>query len=263
MSKEFYESKVAKDAARRFRMLCEYTFNLTEDDGEEDIMPQGGENADNLQSPEGGMPEMPDMNQAPEGDMPDASGMEQDTQGGAPGFNPQENTDNSQAPEDGMPEMSDMGTEPMQPDDEVIDVDELTNAQEETEEKVEDIHVTMEKGFEKLVNIVSRLDKIIDANTLNMEKIKQEIEKRNPTPMEKLNMRAANDSYPFNIKPDDYWREKEATSNYRIGGEDEPDAAQYTITQGDLDNITDFKKISQDLSDSEFNQNLMNIFGLK
>ena len=96
-----------------------------------------------------------------------------------------------------------------------------------------------------------------------VEELKQEIEKRNPTPIEKLNMRAANDSYPFNISPESFWKEKEATSNYRIGGEDEPDAVQYTITQGDIDDITDFQKISKDLSDSNFNQNLMNIFGLR
>jgi membrane-associated HD superfamily phosphohydrolase len=169
------------------------------------------------------------------------------------------------APDAGMdPSMGgDMGTEPMQPEDEVIDVDELTNAQEETEEKVEDISVTMEKGFEKLLNIVGKLDQMIDASTNNMEQIKREIEKRNPTPLEKLNMRAANDSYPFNVSPESFWKEKEATSNYRIGGEDEPDAEQYTITQGDIDGITDLKQISKDLSDSNFNQNLMNIFGLR
>jgi membrane-associated HD superfamily phosphohydrolase len=151
----------------------------------------------------------------------------------------------------------------MQPGDEVIDVDELTNSQEETEEKVDGLGASMEQGFEKLLKVVSRLDKMIDNNTANMEQIKKEIEKRNPTAMEKLNMRAANDSYPFNISPNAYWQEKEATSNYRIGGEDEPDAVQYTITQGDIDDITDFKRISKDLSDSNFNQNLMNIFGLR
>jgi membrane-associated HD superfamily phosphohydrolase len=158
----------------------------------------------------------------------------------------------------GDPAMGDM-----QPGDEVIDVEELTNSQEETEEKVEDISASMEQGFDKLLQVVSRLDKMIDNNTANMEQIRQEIEKRNPTAMEKLNMRAANDSYPFNISPNDYWKEKEATSNYRIGGEEEPDAVQYTITQGDIDNITDFSRISKDLSDSDFNQNLMNIFGLR
>lgn len=278
MAKNIYESQVAKDAAKRFKMLCEYSFVTEEGEGEE--MPNdpamGGEAP--AGDPMGGDPSMngaapaeapamgndPAMgDEAPAGDP--AMGGE-----GAPGFNPEEGAGDpamgeTPSPDAGMDPMA--GGDPamgdMQPGDEVIDVEELTNSQEETEEKVEDISASMEQGFDKLLQVVSRLDKMIDNNTANMEQIRQEIEKRNPTAMEKLNMRAANDSYPFNISPNDYWKEKEATSNYRIGGEEEPDAVQYTITQGDIDNITDFSRISKDLSDSNFNQNLMNIFGLR
>lgn len=260
---------VMEDAAKRFRMLCEYTFNITEDDGEENddiVNQQGGEmhqgenevaqstpdtNMGGMEQNNMGTPnedqEIPDMMN---GDIPEGNGQ------GATGFNPQDDSmvdDNS----------SDIGTDGMGEDDEVIDVDDLTQSQEETEEKVDDMQVSMEKGFEKLIDVVSKLDKMIDASTENMEQIKHEIEKRNPTPLEKLNMRAANDSYPFNISPDDYWKEKEATSNYRIGGENEKDAPQYTITQGDIDKITDFQTISKELDDSMMNQNLLNIFGLR
>ena len=278
MAKNIYESQVAKDAAKRFKMLCEYSFVTEEGEGEE--MPNdpamGGEAPEG--DPMGGDPSMngaapaeepamgndPAMgDEAPAGDP--AMGGE-----GAPGFNPEEGAGDpamgeTPSPDAGMDPMAggDSAMGDMQPGDEVIDVEELTNSQEETEEKVEDISASMEQGFEKLLQVVSRLDKMIDSNTANMEQIRQEIEKRNPTAMEKLNMRAANDSYPFNISPNDYWKEKEATSNYRIGGEEEPDAVQYTITQGDIDNITDFSRISKDLSDSNFNQNLMNIFGLR
>lgn len=268
MSKKIYESKVAADAARRFRMLCEYSFNIAEDDGEEAPEMNNQEGVPNEGNDEG-MPN--DMNMpANGGDIPQNGGMEPEgdmpqgdnanMEGGAPGFNPEEGAGS----ESGNQDMPGMEGEPMQDDDEVIDVDELTQSQEETEEKVEDIHVTMEKGFDKLLNIVNKLDKMIDASTSNMEQIRQEIEKRNPTPVEKLNMRAANDSYPFNVSPSEYWKEKEMTSNYRIGGdENEGDAKQYTITQGDIDKITDFRTISKDLNDSEFNQNLLNIFGLR
>ena len=267
--KNINEEIVAKEAAKRFRMLCEYTFNLTEDDGEE--MPAPEEGADAGMGAEGGMPAPADngmeggmpgpdaaMGGAPEqgGDMnamPPAEG-----EGGAPGFNPEEGA----GAESGMPDDA-MGAEPMQSDDEVIDVDELTQSQEETEDKVDNVKVTMEKGFEKILSVVSKLNQMIDTNSANMEDLKREMEKRNPTPLEKLNMRAANDSYPFNVSPESYWADKEANSNYRIGGEDEPDAEQYTITQGDIDSITDFSQISKDLNDASFNQNLLNIFGLR
>ena len=200
----------------------------------------------------------PDMSM--EGDDPNTMGSA--PQDGAPGFNPDEGVGDSsmEGMEGGDP--NDMG-EPMQPEDEVIDVDELTQTQEKTEEKVEDVSVTMEKGFEKILGVVNKLNKMIDDNSANMEELKREMEKRNPTPLEKLHMRAANDSYPFNVSPETYWADKEANSNYRIGGEDEPDAEQYTITQGDIDKMTDFNQIAQDLNDATFNQNLLNIFGLR
>lgn len=264
MSKKIYETKAAADAAKRFRMLCEYSFNITEDDGEE--LPDNGEEMgpDTQGNSMSGDEQMPDMGaesgmQGNEEMQPDmqSNSANSDNGNGAPGFNPEMdlNTDTNDA--------MNADSEPMQGDDEVIDVDDLTQSQEETEEKVEDIQVSMEKGFDKLLHVVSKLDKMIDASTANMEQIKKEIEKRNPTPIEKLNMRAANDSYPFNISPSDYWKSKEATSNYRIGGDDDGDAEQYIITQGDIDKISDYRAISKDLNDSEFNQNLLNIFGLR
>lgn len=269
MSENKYKTKITEDAAKRFRMLCEYTFNITEDDGEQDMEnPENNEGTDEMnQEPSQSMgdgqgnPMQEPMGNEQGADMEQLmnseGGMEN---GGAPGFNP------SVEGEDDMSGMdNDFGgdVEPMQSDDEVIDVDELTDSQEETEKKVDKIKVTMEKGFDKLLDVVNKLNKMVDDNTANMEQIRQEFEKRNPTPLEKLNMRAANDSYPFNVSPNEYWRNKEMNSNYRIGGENEEDAKQYTITQNDIDNITDFNRIAKELQTDEFNQNLMNIFGLK
>jgi hypothetical protein len=261
MSKKIYETKASADAAKRFRMLCEYSFGITEDDGEEmpemsqdnnEEMPQienmGGEEADDNSM------EMSDMNTTPNDEMDNG-------EGGAPGFNPEEGAGDEM---ENIDNNDNIDSEPMQDGDEVVDIDELTQSQEETEEKVDDIQVSMEKGFDKLLNVVDKLNNMIDVSTAHMEQIKQEIEKRNPTPLEKLNMRAANDSYPFNVSPSDYWKTKEASSNYRIGGDDEDgNNKQYTITQGDIDKMTDFRSISKDLDDSEFNQNLLNIFGLR
>lgn len=274
MLEKKYKTKINEDAAKRFRMLCEYSFNITEDDGEEfeDTSEEPQNNdipmSDNSQNNNMGGDDMGN-NDMSGNSMNNENPSEQNgamgdvnidgNSGGAPGFNPETNDGNMDMSSDG----ESMGMDTMQSDDEVIDVDDLTKSQEETEEKVEDINVSMEKGFGKLLKIIDKLGKMIDNNTENMEQIKQEIEKRNPTPLEKLNMRAANDSYPFNVSPNEYWTQKEANSHYRIGGENEPDSEQYTITQNDIDNITDFQKISKELDSSEFNQNLMNIFGLR
>lgn len=275
MSKKIYEDKVYADAAKRFRMLCEYTFNITEDDGEDDMQPESdGENQNGMNNSP--MPSNDNMGDAPEmGNNPEMGnepGMgDASEMGNEPGMgnnpNPdgqgQNNTPTGFNPEENMDDMGDMGdVDESGEDDTVIDVDDLTQSQEDTEKKVDGIKSTMNKGFKKLLNIVDKLDKMIDNNTAHMEEIKQEIERRNPTPMEKLNMRAANNSYPFNVSPSDYWNDKEANSNYRIG-EDNLEDENYIIRQSDLNNITDFQKISQELNDSSFNQNLMNIFGLR
>lgn len=282
--KKLNEEQVIKEAAKRFRMLCEYTFVTEEGEGEDAPMPdeggapQGGPDMSggpSMGGMEGGNPN--DMGGAPQGDPNmggnpdmgmeggDPAAMGDNPEGGAPGFNPEEGAGNPGMGGDPAAMGGDpgMGGEPMQPEDEVIDVDELTQSQEKTEEKVEDVSVTMERGFEKILGVVSKLNKMIDANSANMEELKREMEKRNPTALEKLHMRAANDSYPFNVSPESYWADKEANSNYRIGGDDEPDAEQYTITQGDIDKMTDFNQIAQDLNDASFNQNLLNIFGLR
>lgn len=275
MSKELYESQVAKDAAKRFKMLCEYTFNLSEDDGEE--LPEGEPGMEGGAAPQpqdgsanGQMPpmdngmggeEMPPMEDAPQGgDVPQGGDMSQG--GGVPGLNPQEPMNNDDSVGETFP-MDDEGmpTEPMQPDDEVIDIDELTNSQEETEEKVDKANHSLAKVSKKLENVISKLTDMLDANTANMEELKRELERRNPTPLEKLNMRSVNDSHPFNVKPTEYWKDKEANSNYRVGENDEPKT--YTITQSDVDKINDFSTISKELSQASVNQNLANIFGLR
>jgi hypothetical protein len=245
------------------RCILEYTniadaYNISEEDNDEmaqnDITPNQNIPQDTNQDEMGfGM-------QNNEMGAPVDNSSIGDANNGVEGFNP-EGTDETM-PMDGMGSTDD-NIDTMQPEDEVIDVEELTQSQEDTEEKVEDINITMEKGFEKILGVVSKLNQMIDSNSASMEEIKREMEKRNPTPLEKLHMRAANDSYPFNVSPESYWADKEASSNYRIGGEDEPDAEQYTITQGDIDRMTDFNQISKDLNDATFNQNLLNIFGLR
>ena len=93
------------------------------------------------------------------------------------------------------------------------------------------------------------------------EKLKQELEKRNPTPIEKLDLRTVNDSYPFNVKPNDYWKTKEETSNYRVGGDETEVPEQYDLHQSDVDDVTNWKEIADSLDDSSLTD-LTKIFNL-
>lgn len=246
MDKKYLKEQGLLEAQRHFQRLYEYTFigandltNEAENDEEMEVpeMP-----ADDMNVPAEGGNEISgdemsamgdnspvgdnnDMMMNPEGDETPESGVK--------GLNPQ--------PEmEGDDELDDIETE--QEGDEVIDVDDLTNAQEEIDGKVSEL----DDKFSKLMAAVEQFDNLINSNNAKIDDLKAELEKRNPTPVEKLNLRAK-EAYPFNVAPDDFWKEKGETSNYEIGDDMENAEEEYIITQGDIDDVTDWKNISDSL----------------
>ena len=184
------------------------------------------------------------------GDDPAAGG-----ESGAEGFDPQVGDDMGGDP--AAIEDPTAGMEQPGPDDNVIDIDDLTNAQDETNMAVQDLS----SKFEKLLGVVDKFEKFIDKNDSEIESLRQELEKRNPTPLEKLDLRTVNDSYPFNVKPNDYWKDKEETSNYRVGGDPMEVTDQYDLHQSDVDNVSNWKEIADSLDDSDLTD-LTKIFGI-
>ena len=275
MKKEL-EKKSIMEARKRFQKLYEYSFyNMNEADDEEASdageVPEGG--ADPMAAggaPEGGADPMAAGGDpmaaggAPEGGTdPMAAGGDPMAAGGAEGegdvSDPMAGMEDQL--ESGMnAEMG--GADPMAAggeDEEVIDVDDLTDAQEKTYDRMGDLS----KKFDKLLNVIDKFEEVIAMNDEKIDtleaNIKAELEKRNPTAIEKLNLRSQNDSQPFNVSPNDFWKEKEATSNYRIGDDMEEDAPQYKIIQGDIDEVGDWRSISQSLDTDDFKQTLSQI----
>ena len=214
------------------RCLYEYTnaagsFDISEE-GDEMEMPQGG---------------------APEGGMDQGMGQDMGAMPGAEGG----------APEGGMdPGMGqDMGGMPMgdtmQPDDEVIDVDDLTQSQESAEKKID----AMNAKFEKLMGAVEVLVKQNaqrDREAAEAEKraaeqqarLESELEKRIPTPQQRMTMRSTK-SAPYAMTPNEYMNNY-APENY--SDEDDNNGAddmQYQITKDDIDRFTDYNSIAKEL----------------
>ena len=182
------------------------------------------------EGPDTGMPDLPNDNEPMDqnSDMPTVPEDEEDP--------------NFQA----AAEMSPMGapTDTQQPGDEVIDVDDLIAKQD--------------KGIEKMDKLEHMLNKLLDDLNGNKEKLDQsdekikdlqaELEKRVPTPIEKLSQRAK-DGYPFNVSPDDFWNKKEAEGHYsRDDDNNGEDQQEYTITNGDIANDTNWKSISDSMN---------------
>ena len=124
-------------------------------------------------------------------------------------------------------------------DEDTIDIDGLTKAQEKLNDKQNMVGQDLAKvddRIEKLMGALDKMTSMIDNNNQEIERLKGEIEKRNPTQTEKLNMRSL-DSYPFNIKPTDYWAAKEKEGGYQAYADnDEPTTKEYVITNDDVDN---------------------------
>ena len=187
-----------------------------------------------------------EMNPEMGGEMaPPTDGMPMDNgANGVEGFNP-EGADESM-PMDGMGAQNQGEVDTMQPEDEVIDVDDLTKSQETAEKKID----SMNAKFEKLMGAVEVLIKQNaerDAKAAEAEaQLKSELEKRIPTPQQRMSMRSTKSS-PYSMTPNEYMNNY-APENYSAEDDNNgADDAQYKITKDDIDRFTDYNSIAKEL----------------
>lgn len=276
MEKEFIKNKKLLEAHKQFMRLCEYSYvpQSLEEDSEDDTM----DNTDmgKADVPMGGTDMQQDNSMPPNndgGEKDAATDMETPQMGdnlqtmdnGSPMGDESPMGDNS--PMGDVNEMPNMD-EPMGGENEtVIDVDDITNAQEKMNDKVNVVGQNLgdvDKKIETLIQSLSNMEAMINNNNQEIAKFKAEFEKRNPTQTEKLNLRSL-DSYPFNVNPKDYWAKKGADPNSNYSGfsnNEEPTTKEYVITNNDVDdfNEKDIEK-SFDIED-ELKQDINKIFGL-
>lgn len=266
-----------KEYIKKFkRCILEYTspagaFDVSEE-GEDDMMQGGDPSMGGADPSMGGDPGMGgDMGGDPNamGGDPNAMGGDPNAAGGEAtppeGFQPQGVEQG--APMDGMggdpnaqggmdPTMGgdpnamgdpSMGGGPnaMGGDDEVIDVDDLTDSQEETEKKVDALSGKFERLMSSLDNLEKRISDIDTHTNEYLGKLESEFEKRNPTPLQRMSMRSTK-SAPYGMTPNEYMNNY-APENYSDAddnnGADDP---QYKITKGDIDRFTDYNSIAKE-----------------
>lgn len=108
-----------------------------------------------------------------------------------------------------------------------VDVTDIVDKTEETKSEVAGVTAKMDELLAKLGELESQvggMDQVIN----KIEDLEQEIERRNPTPIEQLEMRSM-DSFPYSVSLTDFWSDKEG---YDVGGEEKE---EYIITQKDVD----------------------------
>lgn len=247
MGKKFNQS-LLNEELKKFKLLSEYSF-YTEEPKKDDNLILGSEldEADedpNAQPDPNAPPATPDDSKTAANAAPDATGAPApDASAQAPAAAP---TDPNAAPDasqmdaaaaatpdvsatpdsaapDGLGDGSEMGG-----DEEEVDVTQLVNG---TEEATHAAKVASHKTSE-LLNKFSELERRVssmDALSHKIDTLEKEIVKRNPTPVEKLEMRSM-DSFPYNIKLSDYFKE--------VDGEAIPDtkAPEYVLRKDDVGN---------------------------
>ncbi len=216
-------NKSLQEALKRHKQIIEYTFYNTESDDPFD--PQDKINGNDLlldNSIEEQEEEVTDVAPAEGEDLPtEEPAME------LPEELPEELPTEEPAIEE--PDMSLPTEEPTSTEEGEVEVDvtDLVKKTEETKNSVTGLDSkigSLMNTFSELETKLASMDNII----AKIDELEKEIEKRNPTPVEKLEMRSMS-SFPYNIKLSDYWSDKEG---YDIS---EPEDKEYILTQKDVE----------------------------
>ena len=247
------------EAHQHFMQLCESfpVMRELEEAGEDD--PNAQQDPNMMGGAPGGMPGGDPMGGGAPGGDPNAMG-------GAPGGDPNAMGGQDMGADPGamgqpMPDASDPmgddlgGEDPFadqrtgdddlggdDTDGDTIDIDGLTKAEEKLNDKQNQVGRDLAKvdnKISKLIDTIAGLQTALDNNNSELESLKAEFEKRNPTQTEKLDVRGALDSYPFNVRPDDFWANKmKERDNYEVYADnDKSTEDQYTITDEDVENL--------------------------
>lgn len=144
-----------------------------------------------------------------------------------------------------------------------IDVTDLTQKQDDVDNKVTQVTSQTQQMMDMLSKLTDKVQGIIQKTDVEMANLKDEMIKRNPTPVQVLNKRLTV-SDPFTQTPEDYWKKKEAEGGYKLSDDDDQLKAQndqeFEIKASDIDdNKADIYK-SFGLTDDEMNQSLANMF---
>lgn len=147
-------------------------------------------------------------------------------------------------------------------DETVIDVEDLTNAQDKINKKVNSVGMDLSNvsgQLNKLMTYIQKMDNLIDQNNSKIEAFQNDLEERLPTETEKLELRVT-DSNPFNVKTKDYW--DNVSKKYDINGQDEKEEKEYVITDDDINQFSDASIAKTFTVSEDMKYDLTKIFNL-
>jgi hypothetical protein len=216
------KKNLLSEELKRYKQLLEYTFYVSEEDEPKDV------NGDLL------LDDMLTEQDPPEEDP--FGGTESTPEEGDMGTDTEDMTVTDEEDEInpfGDTEVEDefATEEPLSGEDTVeVDVTDIVDKTEETKTSVDGMSTKMDDLLSKLSELesqVSGMDNVIN----KIDELEKEIERRNPTPVERLEMRSM-DSFPYSVKLTDFWKDKEGYNSSEVEEE-------YTLRQSDVDNFNE------------------------
>lgn len=237
--KKKFNPELLKEELKRFRLLNEYDFyqEKKEEPVYKDLLLGDLEEADD-KAPDDLEPA--DNVDAAADAIGDELGVDAgaDAEGGSEGGDEfgGEIDDTDVPAEEPVDDMGgDMGIEEPADDATEIDVTALVKGSEEAKQAADNAaniaNQNTQALLQKLDNLEARVASM-DKITAKIDGLEKEIIKRNPTPVEKLEMRSL-DSYPYSQKLTDFWADKEGA--YNVMGNQEPKKKEYVLTKDDVD----------------------------
>ncbi len=250
--KKLQNKELLNEELKRFKMLTDYDYYVGKQKVSENfpvIDERAGENPEDLKNVIYG-----DIGEAEEDELEkDVAAIEkelgiEDQPDVAPEGGEDINIDATEEPAvDAAPE-ADVTPEPApEGSDEIeLDVTELVKGSEAAKASADSAN----SKIEQLMGMVDKLEnqlQSMSAISTKIEDLEKEIERRNPTPTEKLEMRSL-DSFPYNIKLSDFWAEK--GDRYDTGVEPK-EPTEYILTQQDVDDSYSESDIEDSFDEEE------------
>jgi hypothetical protein len=245
------KKKLLSEELKRHQQLLEYSFYVPEETKEKDDADLLFDGILNEQDPVGdeevedpfAVDVAVDTDETPEGEETDVTVEDPLTVGDEAGdleTDPFAVGDETIEVEDEFADESMGGEETVE-----VDVTDIVDKTEETKSSVDGLSTKMDDLLGKLSELESQvggMDQVIG----KIDELEKEIEKRNPTPVERLEMRSM-DSFPYSVKLTDFWADKEGYDA------SEPET-EYTLNQSDVDNY-DEKEIRKSFNSDNVEEN--------
>ena len=201
-----FNPELLKEELKKFNTINEYTFGIGED---EDLLL-------------GNNYEISEVDEDPTDNNEVAPEPQPQSDNGLDGVADELGLDEPEMEEPEMEEPVDDSVE--------LDVTELVQGSEEAKEAADKATQNTEILLQKLTDLESKIANM-DKITNKIDNLEKEIVERNPTPVEKLEMRSLS-SFPYSQKLTDFWADKKGAYDVMDGDQKEE---EYSLTQDDVD----------------------------